>query len=391
MTTIINDSPSLQLLTNYTYISYKPHILTHNIIQYNIYDYLILIWITMIIIIILVTTLPYISILSYYGKLHYNTKNQLNQSISSYLSIHTQVAFTLYYLIGSILNGQLIHESIYSNNGIMTQYMVHAIQIIQSFFNNNNNQQSIHTHIPELGTLIVMCLLQLQLLTRLYECLTVHKSHNNKQSKQNILITIGGLLFYILQIVTLYIEGNISTNAYNPYVVSLYDQFNSLLFKQVNVWLLFISLAIYGIGYIKQRNSHRILAKLRTSKQQPSTNFKQSNKQKSLSKASKLLGIDTDTIQTIQSENITKQQYSTPYSDWFELLSMPHYTAEIMIYLSYFIIRSNTIQYISITQLLILLWVTINLCITGYRSHKWYIHTFSDYPKNRYAVIPYIL
>jgi len=71
---------------------------------------------------------------------------------------------------------------------------------------------------------------------------------------------------------------------------------------------------------------------------------------------------------------------------WFELVSCPHYFAEILIYTGMCIVRK-----FAVSQMLVLGWVLINLIMTGMKTHTWYLKKFESYPPNRKAVIPYLL
>ncbi|PVU94619.1 hypothetical protein BB561_002404 [Smittium simulii] len=86
-------------------------------------------------------------------------------------------------------------------------------------------------------------------------------------------------------------------------------------------------------------------------------------------------------------ETTKDNQYSIPMGGWFNRISSPHYTAEILMYFSlYFIAGTNNISFI-----FLLFWVVVNLTISATETHYWYKRTFkSKYPINRYALIPYI-
>jgi len=87
--------------------------------------------------------------------------------------------------------------------------------------------------------------------------------------------------------------------------------------------------------------------------------------------------------------------YALPRGGWFQLVSCPHYLAEILIYLSLTILTelerqpNNDNSFLS---WLLLLWVTVNLSVSALESHAWYEQRFPDYSKlGRRAIIPFTL
>lgn len=78
--------------------------------------------------------------------------------------------------------------------------------------------------------------------------------------------------------------------------------------------------------------------------------------------------------------------YRIPYGDWFEYVSSPHYLAEILIYISFFIIQKGQNIYVG----LILLFTIQNLSLGATVTHEWYHNKFKDYPKNRNRILPFI-
>ena len=84
----------------------------------------------------------------------------------------------------------------------------------------------------------------------------------------------------------------------------------------------------------------------------------------------------------------SKSAHSIPYGDWFYYVSCPHYLAEILMYGCLAIILGFKHQ----TAIVIFLWVLINQLIAGLMSHFWYLEKYSHvYPRNRKAVIPFVL
>ncbi|XP_040941095.1 polyprenol reductase 2 isoform X1 [Gossypium hirsutum] len=80
------------------------------------------------------------------------------------------------------------------------------------------------------------------------------------------------------------------------------------------------------------------------------------------------------------------EEYVIPKGDWFEIVSSPHYLAEIVIYVGLLIASGGA----DITIWLLLAFVVTNLGFAAAETQKWYIGKFEDYPKHRYAMIPFI-
>ena len=78
--------------------------------------------------------------------------------------------------------------------------------------------------------------------------------------------------------------------------------------------------------------------------------------------------------------------YRIPYGDWFEYVSSPHYLAEILIYISFFIIQMGQNIYVG----LILLFTIQNISLGATVTHEWYHNKFKDYPKNRNKILPFL-
>lgn len=80
-------------------------------------------------------------------------------------------------------------------------------------------------------------------------------------------------------------------------------------------------------------------------------------------------------------------KHSIPRGKWFDLVSSPHYMAEILIYLAITIVLGGK----SPTWWMVFLFVITNQVFVGMFNHSWYKNTFKDYPKSRYAIVPFIL
>ena len=76
--------------------------------------------------------------------------------------------------------------------------------------------------------------------------------------------------------------------------------------------------------------------------------------------------------------------YKIPYGGLFKQISCPNYFGEIIEWIGW------TILTWSLTGLVFAAWTAANLIPRAFSHHKWYSETFSDYPKERKAIIPYL-
>jgi len=77
--------------------------------------------------------------------------------------------------------------------------------------------------------------------------------------------------------------------------------------------------------------------------------------------------------------------YKIPYGGMYKFVSAPNYLGEIIEWLGW------AIATWSIPGFVFFLWTFFNLAPRALSHHKWYNEHFKDYPKNRKALIPFIL
>jgi protein-S-isoprenylcysteine O-methyltransferase Ste14 len=77
--------------------------------------------------------------------------------------------------------------------------------------------------------------------------------------------------------------------------------------------------------------------------------------------------------------------FKIPYGGAFRYVSTPHYLGEIITWIGF------AIASWSIPALLFVLMTMTNLIPRARSVHKWYRETFPDYPKDRKAIIPFLL
>lgn len=79
--------------------------------------------------------------------------------------------------------------------------------------------------------------------------------------------------------------------------------------------------------------------------------------------------------------------HRVPNGGWFELVSCPHYFAELLIYISLSLVLGG----LSITWWLVVLYVFFNQALAAQLCHDLYRSKYESYPRHRKAFIPFVL
>lgn len=80
-----------------------------------------------------------------------------------------------------------------------------------------------------------------------------------------------------------------------------------------------------------------------------------------------------------------EKEYKIPYGHLYKYVSCPNYLGEILIWLGWAILSHSLVGFA------FFIWTIANLAPRAISSHQWYLAKFSNYPKERKALIPYIL
>ena len=129
----------------------------------------------------------------------------------------------------------------------------------------------------------------------------------------------------------------------------------------------------FALGSAKQARCHRILARLRETPRAPRT---------------------TRTTRTTEKQErpprggVGVSHYAVPRGDWFEVASSPHYLAECVLYAGLALVAGARASERLAPMLLA---IVANLALAARRTHAWYLETFPEYPKNRWAMVPGVL
>ena len=97
-----------------------------------------------------------------------------------------------------------------------------------------------------------------------------------------------------------------------------------------------------------------------------------------------LINTSSDSI-LINLRKKNTNEYTIPRKGLFNYISCPNFFGEIIEWLGFAVMTW------SIAGLAFFLWTFFNLVPRALSHHTWYKNTFSDYPKNRKAVFPFII
>lgn len=208
-------------------------------------------------------------------------------------------------------------------------------------------------------TVFVLLLMEIQVLRRLYE--TEHVFHYSPSARMHIVGYLTGLFYYVAAPLSLasscipeaaeYLQGQVAEfivkgRARMP---DLVIDSSSLLQPLLKLgWTQWIGAVIFIWGSLHQIRCHAILGTLREHK-------------------------DSD-------------EYVIPCGDWFNRVSCPHYLAELVIYFGMLVASGGE----DIPVWFLFVFVITNLSFAAVETHKWYLQKFEDYPRSRYAIIPFV-
>lgn len=83
---------------------------------------------------------------------------------------------------------------------------------------------------------------------------------------------------------------------------------------------------------------------------------------------------------------VVTETHLVPKGGMFDYVSSPHMTCEVAMYAALYILLHQNTSYIYC-----LAWVFTNQFSNSLLTHRWYKETFSNYPQNRKAFIPFLV
>ncbi|VAH34987.1 unnamed protein product [Triticum turgidum subsp. durum] len=181
-------------------------------------------------------------------------------------------------------------------------------------------------------TVFVLLLMEIQVLRRLYE--TENVFHYSPSARMHIVGYLTGLFYYTATPLSL------ASSCLPEAIDFIRGQIVEFIVKGA---------IIFSWGSLHQIRCHAILGSLR--------------------------------------ENKDSDEYVIPCGDWFSHVSCPHYLAELVIYLGMLIASGGS----DISVWFLFIFVITNLSFAAVQTHRWYLQKFEDYPRSRYAIIPFVL
>ncbi|KAM9358016.1 polyprenal reductase [Symphorus nematophorus] len=195
---------------------------------------------------------------------------------------------------------------------------------------------STDSQVPQLSTLLVQLLLCVHSLRRLLECLYVSVFSDGVI---HLVQYVFGLGYYVLLGLTVLCSDRLGRGT-------------GTLLSQLD-WFHVAGSALFIGASLMQHQSMVLLARLRTGK--------------------------SGSVETLA--------HRVPVGGWFELVSCPHYFAELLIYISLSLVHGG----LSLTWWLVVLYVLFNQALAAQLCHDLYISKYDSYPKHRKAFIPFVL
>lgn len=202
-------------------------------------------------------------------------------------------------------------------------------------------------------SVFLLLLMEIQVFWRLFESLYVFKYSST--ARMHVVGYLVGLYFYTAAPLSLCCNFapevfEYVVNQITEFIVKGEDQMAPLEFQWSEYlspllklgWCQWVGAAIFFWGWLHQRCCHAILGNLRERKEQAN-------------------------------------DYAVPHGDWFEIVSSPHYLAEIVIYAGILVASGG----MDLTIWLLFGSVVTNLVFSAAETHRWYKRKFDSYPSNR--------
>ncbi|XP_029356375.1 polyprenal reductase isoform X2 [Echeneis naucrates] len=191
------------------------------------------------------------------------------------------------------------------------------------------------SQVPQLSTLLVQLLLWVHSLRRLMECLFVSVF---SEGTIHLVQYVFGVGYYVALGLTVLCVDRVEKGA-------------GTLLSQLD-WFHVAGVLLFTAASLLQHQSTVLLARLRTGK--------------------------SGAVETLA--------HRVPEGGLFELVSCPHYFAELLIYISLALIFAG----LSLTWGLVVLYVFFNQSLAAQLCHDLYLTKYESYPRHRKAFIPFI-
>ena len=166
-------------------------------------------------------------------------------------------------------------------------------------------------------------------------------------------------------------------------------------------WQHVLGTALFLWGSLHQWRCHVILARLR--RPSPCKLLQPGHKPEStLGQHAGHISADAGTGEGADTITVRGAKYCVPQGGWFELVSCPHFLAEIIIYVGLALVLHGGETHIhdpvhadieaGSIMWLVVFTAFLNLAFTAMQTHHWYRQQFGDrYPAHRRAIVPFLL
>ncbi|KAL8587624.1 hypothetical protein ACOMHN_045313 [Nucella lapillus] len=245
--------------------------------------------------------------------------------------------FQHFYMLGILVNSLvlfLLYRKLYMREGEWPVFLTSFLEQLQ----HPAGSTGLTNAVPVLLTLTLELL---QVMRRCYE--TFFVNNFSKHATMTLLHYILGLVFY-LSISMCALTGTDFRYLHVPDAVSAMD---GIAYA--------VAVVVFLSASLVQHQSFRILAALRTS--------------------------DKDT------QSKMKSTYLLPRGGLFDLVSCPHFLAEIVVYFSFCII----FRFQNFVLISLFIFILVNQVLAALLNHQWYCQNFPGFGKHRHAVFPYLL
>ncbi|XP_058080016.1 polyprenol reductase 2-like isoform X1 [Magnolia sinica] len=207
---------------------------------------------------------------------------------------------------------------------------------------------------------LLLLLMEVQVLRRLYETLNVFKY--SPSARMHMFGYLTGLFFYTAAPLSLcsFCAPELLRYAAYLFVEFIVKGRDRVAAFEFDWWgyvkpltklgfCQWVGVAIFVWGWIHQYRCHAILGSLRDHKEEAT-------------------------------------EYAIPRGDWFEIVSSPHYLAEIVIYAGILVASGGS----DLTIWLLFTFVVSNLVFAAAETQRWYLCKFDNYPVSRRAILPFL-
>ncbi|XP_053600188.1 polyprenol reductase [Plodia interpunctella] len=192
------------------------------------------------------------------------------------------------------------------------------------------------------AAMITMFLLTIQCVRRLYETYFVQVFA--KTSKMNLSHYLAGIIHYFACIVATVGQAPMFCGKQNREAITWNDAWTTTFVILCSI--------IFLVSWYEQFKTNLIFAGLRKDK---------------------------------KSGQVVSEEHMVPHGRLFSNVSSPHRLCEIVMYTVLLVLMPTK------TFFCIYLWVLGNQIQTAIQAHEWYLQTFKNYPKNRWAIFPQLL